>query len=186
MPVVESSRAVSTPAVHGSKPWEPVMLGVAEAFRMGPEETGRFTEKEIARLIAAIPFLAGCEDPERTAASHLAAYVLSVKMKHIANCVPGDDADVFRRLEMINNFIGGDSRIIRKGMSMIAFNMIMDYRRDIGEDLRLGKHNPIESGAWDFNELCERLKDDVESVDCPEMEEVMGLFSLRMEWWMYS
>ncbi|MCK5153870.1 MAG: hypothetical protein KAQ93_05880, partial [Spirochaetales bacterium] len=80
--------------------WDNIAGSVADAFRMDKEDREWLQNKNLAKLIASIPYLAGCEDPGRTAITHLGAYILSIRIKTVANCQPSDDADLFRRLEM--------------------------------------------------------------------------------------
>jgi len=105
----------------------------------------------IAKLIAAIPFLAGCEDAERTAVAHPAPTCLSTREDEaLFQCQPEDRISVLERLRLGSNFKGGDRRIIDRGLCLLALNMVSDYHRDIEEDAALGKYNPIAAGAWDF------------------------------------
>ncbi len=163
--------------------WENIAASVADAFRMNEDDSKWLLNKKLAKLIAAIPYLAGCEDPGRTAITHLGAYILSIRIKTVANCQPSDDADLLRRLEMINNFIGGDREIIQKGMSLIALNMIADYARDIEEDRLFGKYNPVDSGAFNYEYEKERLESIIESVECREMDDIMSLDEAIQMYW---
>ncbi len=127
--------------------WMEISERVAEAFRMTPDERERLSQGRIAKLIAAIPFLAGCEDAERTAVAHLGTYLLSTReTKCYFNARSEDGTSVLERLRLGSNFKGGDARIIEKGLCLLALNMVSDYKRDIEEDERLGKYNPIAAG----------------------------------------
>ena len=121
---------------------------------MNAEETEAFKNKEIAQLIAAIPFLAKCDNPERTALNHLASYVLSIRVatKPYYNCVKNDHSgkDITKRLETISHFTGGDKAILDKGMNIITLNMIADYERDQEEDKISGKYNPVSDGILNY------------------------------------
>ncbi len=163
--------------------WDHIAGLVASAFRMSEEEYQWFKNKNLAKLIAAIPFLAGCEDPERTAVVHLGTYILSIRAKSVANCKPSDDEGIFRRLELMNNFIGGDKAVIEKGMSLIALNMIADYARDIEVDRMTGKYNPVDSGAFDYDAERERLESVITSVECREMDEILSLDDAVETYW---
>lgn len=163
--------------------WDNIAASVAESFRMDKEDREWLNNKNLAKLIASIPYLAGCEDPGRTAITHLGAYILSIRIKTVANCQPSDDADLFRRLEMINNFIGGDQAIIQKGMSLIALNMIADYARDIEEDRMFGKYNPVDSGAFDYEYEKGKLESIITSVECIEMDKIMTLNEALEAFW---
>lgn len=163
--------------------WENIAASVADAFRMDKEDSEWLLNKNLAKLIAAIPYLANCEDPGRTAITHLGAYILSIRIKTVANCQPTDNANLLRRLEMVNNFIGGDQAIIQKGMSLIALNMIADYARDIEEDRMFGKYNPVDAGIFDYDYEKNRLETLISSVDCREMDEIMTMDASVLGGW---
>lgn len=152
-----------------------VLGSVAESFRMDKEERQRFVSAPIARLIGSLPFLAGCTRAERTAIEHLGTYVLSVRETRAAfYAAPDDDASVYDRLAPIMRFDGGDPDILRRGMAILALNMVNDYGRDVDLDRMLGKHNPIGSGAWNLDSLRSELQSTIDSIDCEEMDRVVA------------
>lgn len=163
--------------------WDGIVNSLADAFGMDAEEREWFRNKNLAQLIGSIPYLAGCEDPGRTAITHLGAYILSLRIKTSANCRPSDNADLYRRLEMINNFIGGDEKIIRKGMALIALNMIADYARDVEEDRAFGKYNPVGDGALDYEAEKEKLVSLIESIECEAMDDIMTYSQSIQSYW---
>jgi hypothetical protein len=151
---------------------------------MTAEEKEWFCEGRIAKLIAAIPFLAGCEDAERTAVAHLGTYLLSTReTKRYFNAQPEDRISVLERLRLGSNFKGGDRRIIDRGLCLLALNMVSDYHRDIEEDAALGKYNPIAAGAWDFESTVESLGMKIASVACDEMDDIAPIGAIPMMYW---
>ena len=164
--------------------WSGIADSLADAFRMQPHEREWFINKPVARLIAAIPLMAGCHDAERTAVAHLGTYLLSIKStKPYFNATSADDTDIFERLRLGMNFVGGDQTVIDKGMSMIALCMVIDYAQDTAEDNMRGKHNPVESGAFDYATIREDLERRIAAVDCPEMEMILRDFDTKDGWW---
>lgn len=164
--------------------WAEIADRVADAFRMGAEEREWFRNKEVAKLIASIPFLAGCDDAERTAVAHVGTYLLSIKeTKPYFNASSGDDGSIFDRLRLIAQFKGGNPAIIDRGMSLLALNMIIDYRRDAAEDVVLGKHNPVSSGSFDSDAIIADLKRRIEGTPCPEMETIFDSTLGPLAWW---
>lgn len=150
-----------------------IMEDVATSFRMDLEEKKRFMEKNIARLIAAIPFLADCNDAARTAVSHLGIYVLSCReTKYHYNAVQDDNESIFERLRLINNFKGGDTKIIEKGMNLLTLIMLTDYKQDIELDAAIQKYNPLSDGSFDYDNLRNELIQKINEVDCPQMDEI--------------
>jgi hypothetical protein len=164
--------------------WEEISGRVAEAFRMTAGEQEALRGGMIARLIAAIPFLAGCEEAERTAVAHLGTYLLSIKeTKPYFNAHDGDTSTVLERLRLISDFKGGNSAIVDKGMSLLALNMVADYKRDIEEDARLGKYNPIAAGVWDFESTVESLEWKIATTPCEEMDDIAPIGASTLSFW---
>jgi hypothetical protein len=184
MIVTSQERSAIQARLFPESSWAAISESVALAFRMDAEESRSFKEGRIARLIAAIPFLAGCEDAERTAVAHLGTYLLSVReTKPYFNARPEDGASALERLRLISDFKGGDQKIIERGLCLLALNMVSDYRRDIEEDARLGKYNPISAGAWDFQETVAELEYKILCAPCPEMDEIVSMTAIPMAYW---
>jgi len=181
--MTQETTLVQTKLFPESK-WAEISGRVAEAFRMTTEEKERFAGGRIARLIAAIPFLAGCADAERSAVAHLGIYLLSTReTKRYFDTRPEDAVSVLERLRLGSNFIGGDKAIIEKGLCLLALNMVSDYKRDVEEDAGLGKYNPISAGAWDFESTVEELEYKIVSVTCEEMDEIAPIVEIPLDWW---
>lgn len=161
-------------AVAYSSQWPEIARSVARSFRMNDEEQSWLENKKIAQLIASIPFLAGCEQPERTAVAHVGTYLLSIReAKPYFHADPSDDHDILERVRLIMNFRGGNQDIIAKGMSLIGLIMLEDYKRDIEIDEVLGKYNPVASGAVEYAATKERLLTAIRAVDCLAMDQIM-------------
>ncbi len=167
-----------------SAQWPEIAEAVGRSFRMDEEERARFHDKPVARLIAAIPFLAGCDQPTRTAVAHLGTYILSVReTKPFFNADPSDDGDILDRLRLIMNFRGGDAAIIDRGMALLALTMIVDYKRDTQIDAAMGKYNPVASGAFDYDIIHDDLVRRIKAVDCPAMDEIYNSTASIREVW---
>ncbi len=154
--------------------WDEMSDSVAAAFRMSEEEKARFKTKDIAKLIGTLPFIAGCQDAERTAVTHLGSYVLSFReTKPYFNANPSENTDVFERLRLGMNFKGGDPRIIDKGMSILALIMLNDYHEDLHIDDAIGKYNPVADGSFDYPSLKAQLEKKIQSIESPEIDGII-------------
>ena len=186
MNTMVTTRSVLTQAQFEAK-WSRIADSVADAFRLTPHEREWFRNKPVARLIAAIPLMAGCHDAERTAVAHLGTYLLSVKeTKTFFNAHPNDDVDVFERLRLGMNFVGGDQAVIDKGMSMLGLCMVIDYARDVQEDRAAEKYNPVGSGSFDYGVIRKELEQRISAVECPEMEMILRDFDTQDAWWGFN
>jgi hypothetical protein len=143
--------------------WAELSGRIADAFRMREAEASAFTANETARLIAAIPFAAGCEEAERTALAHLATYVLagSPSCRHVFDHKAADDKDALARLAPIADFQGGDAKVIDRGMHLLAIIMISGYRRDLEKDQKSGEYNPLLAKTWEADKVVESLASDL-------------------------
>ncbi len=139
---------------------------------MTAEETRKFQEKPLARLIGKLPFLAGCDDAERTAVAHLGIYLMSCRdTKPYFHPHEGDNGHILDRLRLIMSFRGGDRAIIDRGMALIGLQMLHDYKRDVEIDAAIGKYNPLAEGAFDFETTRDELLATIRATESEEMDE---------------
>ncbi|MCR4742629.1 MAG: hypothetical protein K5866_07170 [Treponema sp.] len=144
--------------------WEYFVQEMKKVFRFTRKETKWFRNCKTAKLIATIPFVAGCDEPERTAIAHLCIYLAEIRgfQKYYAH-LPSDDSDLFKRLGFISTFEGGNREIIEYGMNLLALIMIEGYHRSEEKDKQNGIYNPFISETWDYkllrNKIIQSLKD---------------------------
>ena len=164
--------------------WERLSDGVAAAFRLTPHEKEIFKSRPVAELIGALPFLAGADDPERTAIRNLGVYLLSVRgaTEPYFNPVPADDTDLFRRLRPYTEMRGGNQAIIDKALNLLAYHMVCDYERDVQEDGDSGQYNPVGAGVLDAKSVKLACLDQWKTISCPAMDEVMEA-GTEAWWW---
>lgn len=121
------------------KQWDYLVTEISNVFRFTNEEKDVFSNNPTAKLIASIPFVANCIEPERTAIAHLCLYVAELKgFQKYCSHVPSDDSDIFNRLAFISTFEGGNRAIIEHGMNILALIMIENYKRTEKSDKEKG------------------------------------------------
>lgn len=138
--------------------WNYFVSEMQSIFRLTQEETDSFANSSTAKIIAAIPFLAGCYRPHVKAIAHLSLYLTELKgcQKYCA-CSPLDDSDLYERLEPISHFRGGDKKVIESGMNTLAYIMIEGYHKSEKLDAENGNYNPFISGNWNYRILKNQL-----------------------------
>lgn len=151
--------------------WDYFTKEITNVFKLSEKENECFYKSNTAKIIAAIPFVARCNEPERTSIAHLCIYEAEIKgfQKYYAH-LPSDDADVFKRLAFISTFQGGDQAIIEHGMNMLAYIMVEGYNHSKEKDIKEGIYNPIANGKWNYQELHKRLLDKIQEIDCPDLD----------------
>ncbi len=165
--------------------WNRLSGIISSAFSMSPERAGKFEKNVTARLIAAIPYFAGCREPERTALSHLATYVLadSDSARRIFDHKKEDDYDVMARLATIAGFEGGDPAVINRCMKALAVIMIEGYKRDAESDTAKGWYNPVASKSWNCDTMLQALRASVGRGGDPDLDKIIDA-ALVDGWWM--
>jgi hypothetical protein len=170
----------NTKPVNGEKMfdnsiWETVTRHVAETVRLSVGELDALQRVSTAKLIAAIPYIAECRDPDRVAVQHLTTYLLAERVQMIFDHRESDDGDVFARLERISHFPGGNAQLIRRGMNLLALIMISGYITSAETDRRDSVYSPVASGAWDPEAMQSRLVKEIRGVASPEMDAIIDV-----------
>jgi hypothetical protein len=143
--------------------WNSLASSVSDTFRLTAEERKSFEACKTARLIGTLPYLAACEEAERTALTHLSVYVTAIRGGRAAfdHC-ERDNTDVLARLQHLMHFRGGDPTAIEHGMNLLALTMLGGYHRDRQKDAASGEYNPLNAGHWNYEELASELSSRIE------------------------
>ncbi len=171
--------------IPDDKAWFLLAKITAEAYRMNAQESQKLAGSRTARLIASIPFAAGCAQAERLALSHLGTFVLASRnpARTIFDHRPSDDDNPLTRLQSISDFPGGDPAVIRKGMALLGLIMCSGYRHDQPKDADNKEYNPLNSGAWDFAEIEKLLVPIASLKTTPVIDDLMTVEEALKSWW---
>ena len=144
-----TDRALPTPRVAAHSftdaEWTLVLGHLAQVI--GPEAS-RYRTVPAAKLVAAIGYLAGSEDPDRFAVSNLLTFHGATKARALFNHRPSDDVDVFRRLATFRVGELADQTVVRYGTTLLALISLGDHEHDTETDRLAGKYNPLVEGRW--------------------------------------
>lgn len=151
--------------------WNYLVEEISKVFRFSEDEKQYFENSYTAKLIATIPFEAGCIEPERTAIAHLCVYVAELRgfQKYYAH-LPSDDDDVFNRLARISTFEGGNKEIINHGMNILALIMIEGYKKSMEKDKLNNVYNPFVSGKWNYQSIKNKLIWEINKIEVPNFD----------------
>lgn len=163
--------------------WAALSELAASALRLEPDEKDRLAASKAARLVAALPYAAGCSKPERLALAHLATvWIASTGPARDAfDHGPEDDASYLTRLAPIADHPGGDRDVVEAGMARLALMMLAGYERDMTADAVAGQYNPINSGAWDPAEARAALREAAESDGA--LDSIVSAQEAEASWW---
>ncbi len=164
--------------------WNTLVEQIASAFRFSAEEQKRLAANKTARLVAAIPFVAACQQPERTALAHLAVFVLASapSCRQVFDHGPLDNRDPLARLAPIADFQGGDPEIIDRGMRLLGLVMVNGYQKDLDKDAHSSEYNPLLARAWDRDRIASELSAPLRSASSP-LDPYMSLDEALRGFW---
>lgn len=162
--------------------WREIASIIASTFSMDDTRARKLLSNATAKLIAAIPYLAGCREPMRSALAHLATFIVAgtPAAEKIFDHKAEDNYDVFARLATISHFEGGDPAIINRGMKHLAQMMIEGYKKDVGSDKAAGLYNPVADGSWNAEEKLASIASSTAAVPNAEMDSIVGPIGT---WW---
>ena len=154
--------------------WENVLSRAGAVLNFGIEKKEQVQNSKMAKLVAAIPYLADCNKAFETSFSHLLIYLMAFdeSSKDVYFHKPEDNSDIYSRLFPISSFSGGQIEIIHCCMDLIALCMLSNYKKDSEEDKRIGKYNPINEGQWDYDTLSTELIQKIDKNITPEISAI--------------
>jgi len=157
--------------------WDKISSRVRAVLNYGITKTAWLQKSRMARLVASVPFLAGCEKAEETSFTNLTIYLMSLdeSVRDIYFHKPDDDEDIYRRLFPISHFVGGDIRIIQCCLDLMALSMVSNYQKDVESDTALGKYNPVAEGKWNFQAISGKLVEAIKQTITPEISAIFSV-----------
>lgn len=165
--------------------WENVLSRAGAVLNFGIEKKEQLKNSKMAKLIAATPYLAGCNKTIETSFSHLLIYLMSFdeSAKDIYFHKPEDDSDIYSRLFPISNFSGGKTEVLECCRDLMTLCMLSNYKKDIEEDIKIGKYNPINDGKWDYKAISSNLIKNINKTISPEIAEIYTIETALKAYW---
>ena len=156
--------------------WIELLDRITTVFKIDKVRRNQLNSNPVFRLVAALPYLAGCDEPQRTSLSHMATFILAADdaTRDVYAHNFQDSSDLRRRLEPISHFTNGHPRIIERGMQLLTLAMLSDHLHDAESDKALNKLNPIVAGHWDAVGMMSRIRRNLAMNPCPEMDEILN------------
>lgn len=155
----------------------------ASALRLEPDEKESLAASKAARLVAALPYAAGCPKPESVALAHLATFWIASTgpARSAFDHAPEDDASYLARLAPIADHPGGDPAVVEAGLARLALMMLAGYERDLAADAATGEYNPLNAGAWDVSDARAALLEAAESDGT--LDSILSAREAANDWW---
>lgn len=145
--------------------WKKTIEDMTIVFKLTKEEIIKLSESPILKIIAALPFIAKCEDADRCSYVNLSSCITAFRLgnKSISSFRYSDISSISRRLQYLFNFRKGNKKILKKGMQLIKYAMLLDYKKDLEEDNRVNKDNPLNISKFNFNKEILKIEKTIKS-----------------------
>ncbi len=165
--------------------WAEYVDTAAATFRATDDEKNRLAGSMVARFVALLPSIAGCEEAGKSGFMNLCLYIIErTGGKSYFLHDRDDDAHVLHRLDPFKrNMAGGDRKIVDSGMARLALVMLADYKMDMAADQAAEKYNPLVEGTWNFDEMKKELETTAAMTDSPELDSALPVDTALRSWW---
>ena len=165
--------AYSISVENAVKDWDYFIVELCKVFNLSFNEKEKLKSSKVAKLIATIPYVAKCNEPERTAIAHLCLYMSEIRgFEKFCSHNQNDDINYMNRLSFISTFNGGDEIIINHGMNLLALAMIEGYNQSSKSDKEKGIYNPFVSKVWNYKRLKNVITKELAKVYVPELDNI--------------
>ena len=96
--------------------WENIKADMKKAFKLTDKELETIDTSPIFKIIASIPYLANCEDPDRCAYVNLSTLITAYRLRDskVVLFRKDDLKSLDKRLQYAFNFIGGNKKSLKK------------------------------------------------------------------------
>jgi len=150
------------------------------SMKLTDEEVSKWEQSITAKIIAAIPYAAGCDNPERYALANLSTLIIAGKNRSIYDMKKGES--IRDRLDPIMNFKGGDPKVIEKGMKLLELISLEDHEKDKDEDV--SKYNPVKENDINYEIERKKLISEINSLPGKELDAIAKPDELRGAFWL--
>jgi hypothetical protein len=162
--------------------WPEMVEFFSDLLEMDTESHDWLQQTKVARLMAELPHIAGCADPDRAAYAHVSTLLVASRNPKVFG---HRSSDTLRsRLFAVSHFDGGDSRLIERGLHLLELASLSDHIADVDYDRVVGKYNPLNTGEVTYDSERDRLVELIEAVPCPEMDQILSVAeAIKLRWW---
>ena len=144
----------------------------SDLLEMDNESHDWLQQTKVARLIAELPYIAGCQNADRAAYAQVGTLLLASRNSKVFGHRPTDT--LRSRLFTIRHFEGGDRQLIERGLHLPELGSLSDHVADMEYDQVVGKYNPLNTSEIVHETERDRLVALIESVPCPEMDTILS------------
>ncbi len=167
--------------------WDELVNVIQAQFHYDNNMRERMIGNKLLKLVAAIPFVAGSDNPSRTAIIHMSAMMIAGECgKEIFLHKFHDNSSLKKRLHAISNFDGGNQDIINKGMNLLYLVMLSDYQIDSKADEKISKYNPLNSSIWDYKKLRDQILEECNTIPVTQLDTILSANEACKTPWEYG
>jgi len=163
--------------------WHTIIEHTVLAAKLDEKEKYKITSCPVAKLIAALPYYAGCRNPDQLAVLKVGIYLAAcrdpVLFSHRKN------QSVRERILPITVCPDGDSRVIKLVTDFLELISLNDHLADIDKDLKTGHPNPLIDNVFYYYTRREQLIQKIKSYSDQTLVWHLSLLAdpYTLAWW---
>jgi len=162
--------------------WVEIVENTVISSNLSGIEEQKIRKNPVARLLAALPYYAGCKNPDQLAALKLGMYVAG--MRNPAMFAHRENQTVRERIEPGVLCPSGDPEIIEIATSFLELISLNDHIHDFEEDMKTGHPNPIGTNMLFHYARRDQLVYEIENVYNQDVvQRMMQVVNPMMAWW---
>lgn len=165
----------------GDEDYEAILRVAAPSVRLTMGELERLRRSKVARLLAAVPYRAGCENPDLIAVLHVSMYVAGMRSREFF--AHRDNQSLGDRIGMGLHYPDGDAEVIDAAMAILESVSLNDHKKDADADRRRGYPNPLNMGLVDYATEKRRIRERLRAVRPALRRELEGILSSSEDHW---
>ena len=134
------------------------VAALSDRYQLSPEMRARFQKAPAAKIINALPTMAGYKDADRIAFDSLDVFIRAYKMPEIYSHKPGQTTA--QRLRPLAEALKSEraNPLIQKGLTVLEMISLNDHNTDRQADKDAGKFNPLNAGQISYKAEKRRLR----------------------------
>lgn len=145
--------------------WSALQEDIIVSTRLECSELEILKKSPVARILAAIPYLAGCKNPDQIAVLEVSLYIAAMRNEKLFS----HRANQTIKERIYSGFLQplqtGDPDVVEFGFTLLELISLNDHYHDLPSDILTGHANPLKERVILYFPVQEVLQKKLESFD---------------------
>lgn len=126
--------------------WQELQTYVIKSTSLNNQEQELLSQSLVAKILGAIPYLAGCDNPDQLAVLEVSLYIVAMRNKELFS--HREKQTIRERINtgFLSPLREGDPNIVDFGLTLLELISLNDHKSDLTSDLLNEHSNPLTDG----------------------------------------